>query len=115
MDNSLKDTYNSAYSAGKQTIGEGIGNFFTGNTNWKRQAIMQDRQNAYQTHMSNTAYQRATKDLQKAGLNPALLAGGNKPASSPSTTGNNSALSSAEGSQMIIKGMSALLLSMLKK
>jgi hypothetical protein len=38
----------------------------------------------YQTQMSNTAYQRASSDMQKAGLNPMMMFGSGGAASSPS-------------------------------
>lgn len=37
----------------------------------------------YQTQMSNTAYQRASQDMQKAGINPAVMFGSGSAASSP--------------------------------
>lgn len=37
----------------------------------------------YQTNMSNTAYQRASADMQKAGLNPMMMFGSGGAASSP--------------------------------
>lgn len=42
------------------------------------------KQRNYQTEMSNTAYQRATKDMQEAGLNPAMMYGAGSAASTPS-------------------------------
>jgi hypothetical protein len=38
----------------------------------------------FQERLSSSAYQRAMEDMKKAGLNPALLYGGAKPASTPS-------------------------------
>lgn len=53
---------------------------------------LQEAQNAWQERMSNTAYQRQTADLRKAGLNP-LLAVNSGGASSPSA--GSASLSSA--------------------
>lgn len=40
-------------------------------------------QRDYETTMSNTAYQRASSDMQKAGLNPMMMFGSGGPASTP--------------------------------
>lgn len=44
---------------------------------------------AYQTEMSNTAYQRASADMTKAGLNPMMMFGSGGPASTPPGTQQN--------------------------
>lgn len=51
----------------------------TENFNASQAQIQRD----YQTQMSNTAYQRASQDMQKAGLNPAMMFGSGSAASSP--------------------------------
>lgn len=66
-------------------VGEGFGNNFTGNLDYARQRQLQQRNMDYQERLSNTAYQRAGKDLKKAGFNPALMLTGAKPASTPSS------------------------------
>lgn len=43
----------------------------------------------FQRNMSNTAYQRARADMEKAGINPMLLAGGAQAASTPSGSKGN--------------------------
>lgn len=68
-------------------IAGGIGGLFnflgTSSTNSANQQLMQ-QQEAYQTQMSNTAYQRASADMKAAGLNPMMMFGSGGPASTPS-------------------------------
>lgn len=47
----------------------------------------QATQNEFTERMSNTAYQRASQDMQKAGLNPAMMFGSGSAASTPSGSG----------------------------
>lgn len=64
-------------------VGAGVENLFTGNLDFAREEYLLDKSNAFsasqaqlnrdfQERLSNSAYQRAVVDLQKAGLNPAL-------------------------------------------
>lgn len=53
-----------------------------------------EKQRAYETAMSNTSYQRAVRDLQKAGLNP-VLAALNMGASTPNGAVASSGLANA--------------------
>jgi len=73
----------------------GLMNFFgQQSTNSANQQMMQEQQqfNAgqsqinrdWQERMSNTAYQRASADMQQAGLNPAMMFGAGSSASTPS-------------------------------
>lgn len=47
-------------------------------------AAQVQQQEGFQEQMSNTAYQRASQDMQKAGLNPAMMFGSGSAASTPS-------------------------------
>ncbi|UDN67720.1 DNA pilot protein [robinz microvirus RP_103] len=49
------------------------------------QDMQLQNQRAYETQMSNSAYQRASGDMKAAGLNPMMMFGSGGPASTPST------------------------------
>lgn len=66
---------------GYSNLFQSIGNWFTGNVDWRRQQIMHQQQVA----LSNSAYQRAVDDMKKAGLNPALMYGSGSSAVTPSS------------------------------
>lgn len=68
-------------------VAGGIGGVlnYLGGSSARAQAKEQAQQQMdFQERMSSTAYQRATKDMQAAGLNPALMYGSGGPESTPS-------------------------------
>lgn len=95
VDNMLNSGSNNGN--GFADVGQGFGNLFTGNLDWQRQQITNafnaseaQKQRDWETDLSNTSYQRAVADMQKAGLNP-YLAYNQGGASTPSgATGHGS-------------------------
>lgn len=99
----------SSYAADRSTAAAGAANKMSlkiaRETNWAN-AMQAQRQMAFQEQMSNTSYQRAVKDLRKAGLNP-ILAALNSGASTP--PGAMAQMQAArvipeDGSQYIMQG-----------
>lgn len=87
-------------NSGYQGFMDSIGNYFTGNTDWKRTQLQNQFnaeqasiQRSWEEKMSNTAYQRAVKDMEKAGLNPYLAysqGGASTPSGSSAHSGSYS-------------------------
>lgn len=73
-------------SAGASLIGNMFSSHQSGQNVQEQIAASQQQQatqNAFTERMSNTAYQRATSDMEKAGLNPMMMFGSGSAASTP--------------------------------
>ena len=95
-------------------IGEIIGSLITGAAGWfgqqetnKMQAQMQQQQMQFQERMSNTAYQRASADMQAAGLNPMMMFGHGGAASSPQGSGATPLVKSGLDADAVQKAISS--------
>lgn len=63
-----------------------LGSIFSSQTssqNVDKQLQFAQQQQNWQTEMANTAYQRSSQDMQKAGLNPAMMFGSGSAAATP--------------------------------
>ncbi|QCS36649.1 minor capsid protein [Capybara microvirus Cap3_SP_562] len=101
------------------TFWQGINNWFTGNLDYQREletlgfnqaynAAEALKQRDYEKYMSNTAYQRAASDLEKAGYNPALIFG-NGGASTPTTAAAHSTSSYSSRSSSVFDSFARIL------
>lgn len=95
-------------------LGEIIGSLITGAAGWfgqqetnKMQAQMQQQQMQFQERMSNTAYQRASSDMQAAGLNPAMMFGSGGASSSPQGSGATPLVKSGLDADAVQKAISS--------
>lgn len=80
----------SLINAGSSAAAAGIAYKGTQDTNRAAREIARE-QMEFQSHMSNTAYQRAVRDMKMAGINPILAAGGggaSTPSGSSAQVGN---------------------------
>lgn len=96
-------------------------NFLTGERDFNRQKELQEiaqqfsaneaqKSRAWQEQLSNTAYQRAAKDLKAAGLNPALLYSSSGQASTPAgATAHGSSASAGSSGQGVVSLISNLI------
>jgi len=85
-------------------IGAGVNYFGQQQTN-QMQAEMQQQQMAFQERMSSTAYQRASTDMQKAGLNPMMMFGSGGPSSSPAGAPASPVVKSGLDADAVQKGV----------
>lgn len=96
-------------------------NFLTGERDFNRQKELQEiaqqfsaneaqKSRSWQEQLSNTAYQRAAKDLKAAGLNPALLYSSSGQASTPAgATAHGASASAGSSGQGVVSLISNLI------
>lgn len=83
--NGAEKGFDEAYEAYKANWENDYNNYLNDiNTYYENKAVQSAR--AFDEYMSNTAYQRAFKDLEKAGLNPYMLVGTSSIAPASSTS-----------------------------
>lgn len=88
---------------GSAAIGGGLSYMGQSSANASN-AALSERQMAFQERMDNTKYQRAVKDLEKAGLNP-MMAYGNMSAGSPSGSQGIAAQNAMAGVGQAVAGI----------
>nr|QJB19128.1 MAG: DNA pilot protein [Microvirus sp.] len=93
------------FSLGLGIAGIGASLFGQNNTN-KMQMQMMQQQQAFQQQMSNTAYQRASTDMQAAGLNPMMMFSSGSAASTPAGATPSPSVKSGLDSDSITKNIS---------
>jgi hypothetical protein len=84
----------------------GIAGMFGQSQTNEMQLQMMQQQQAFQERMSSTAYQRASTDMQAAGLNPMMMFSSGSAASSPAGAAPSAAVKSGLDSDSISRAMS---------
>lgn len=102
-------------------VHDAIKNQLTGERDFNRQKELQEiaqqfsaneaqKSRAWQEQLSNTAYQRAAKDLKAAGLNPALLYSSSGQASTPAgATAHGASASAGSSGQGVVSLISNII------
>lgn len=97
-------------------LGDVLGRFFNNASGATQQNIFNASQaqiqRDHELYMSNTAYQRAVKDMKAAGLNPASLSQGS---ATPASSSSSGAASASSGSGILGTLVSAIVRLAFKK